>query len=73
MPTPEVHLMQVELIADRRTVRYSCAACGRVMEDGPDALVVLSRGDPQARHHGGTLREVQADVEADDSPPPALH
>jgi hypothetical protein len=59
-----IHLMDTELIEDRATVRYSCPVCERCVEDGPEGLVVLHRGDAAASHRGGRLSEVHQEVEA---------
>lgn len=63
MNFPAIHLMDTELIEDRATMRYSCPVCDRCVEDGPEGLVVLHRGDAAASHRGGTLAEVQQEVE----------
>ncbi len=68
MAVREVHLMQTELIADQRIVRHFCPTCGRCMEDRPDGLFVLVRGDPDAVHRGGSLVDLETELEQD--PPP---
>jgi hypothetical protein len=74
MSSIEIHLMTAELISDRRTMRYTCALCHRCIEDGPDGLKVLHRGDPNARHRGGRITSLAGDVEQDQpGAPPVLH
>jgi|APTNR8051073442_1049403.scaffolds.fasta_scaffold145238_1 hypothetical protein len=63
MPRAEFHLMQAELSEDRATMRYSCPICDRCVEDGPEGLTILHRGDPAALHRGGTLRGFEYAVE----------
>lgn len=73
MNLTEIHLYEVTHIAEQRTVRYTCRACGRCMEDRPDALVLLHAGDTQAAHRGGSLSDVAAELEQDAAPsPPTL-
>lgn len=71
------HTMDARWIADQMTTRYSCRSCGRCVEDGPEGLRVLVRGDVSAVHRGGVLT-VQAEVDADGgdavpAPAPVLH
>lgn len=73
MDQPALHFMTTELIADRRTVRYSCPVCDRCVEDGPEGLTVLHRGDPQARHRGGSITMTQHEVTQDPPAMPVLH
>ncbi len=73
MPVREVHLMQIELIADQQTVRHLCPTCGRCLEDRPDGLVVLVRGDTDAVHRGGSLGGLEAELEQDAPPGPMAH
>lgn len=75
MNLTEIHLYEVTHIAELRTVRYTCRACGRCMEDRPEGLVLLDRGDAQATHSGGSLNELNAELEQDvaPSPPPLRH
>jgi hypothetical protein len=55
-------------------MRYTCALCHRCIEDGPDGLKVLHRGDPNARHRGGRITSLAGDVEQDQpGAPPVLH
>lgn len=63
MNFPAIHTMDTELIEDRATMRYSCPVCQRCVEDSPEGLVVLHRGDAAASHRGGPLMEVQQEVE----------
>ncbi|MEY8879182.1 MAG: hypothetical protein AB9M60_21910 [Leptothrix sp. (in: b-proteobacteria)] len=72
MSPNEHHTLHIELIAERQTVRYHCAICERCVEDGPDGLRVLVRGDPLASHSGGSF-EMHAEVEQPSAPPPMLH
>jgi hypothetical protein len=66
--TPEnVHTMEVERLQDQQTTRYTCPVCQRCVEDGPDGLRVLFRGDVDARHRGGRFR---VDVDAVEPGPP---
>lgn len=72
----EVHVMTATLSDDGRTVRYTCTRCARCIEDGPDGLKVLARGDHGARHRGGQAAPEVRDIDADDAaaaPPPVLH
>lgn len=70
----ELHVMRAALDEDRQTMRYTCIACDRCVEDGPEGLRVLSRGDTEAVHQGGSLMGVGLEVEADLPPtPPTLH
>lgn len=70
----ELHLMQATLDEERETMRYTCSACERCVEDGPQGLRVLHRGDPEARHQGGSLSGVALEIEAEPPmPPPLLH
>lgn len=55
MDLTETHVMTTELFAERRTMRYSCPLCQRCMEDGPEGLRIIQKGDPTARHVGGVL------------------
>lgn len=59
----EYHVLTVELIEDRQTTRYSCPICHRCMEDGPEGLTLIHRGDPSASHRGGSITAVEYDVE----------
>lgn len=59
----EHHVLTVELIEDRQTTRYSCPICQRCLEDGPEGFTVIHRGDPSARHRGGSISAVEHDVE----------
>ena len=72
MNLTEIHLYEVTHIAELRTARYTCRACGRCMEDRPDALVLLHAGDAQAAHSGGSLNDVAMELEQDAVPPPPM-
>lgn len=74
MSQPEVHPMTAEWVTERQTMRYTCPACRRCVEDGPDGLRVLHTGNPEARHVGGVLK--MTGIEVEPSPPiapPQLH
>jgi len=64
MSTSRWHRMDVELIAERAITRYSCPICHRCVEDGPEGLRVVHRGDTEVGHRGGVLS-----VDHDDEPP----
>ena len=68
-----LHFMTTELSTDRRTVRYSCAVCDRCVEDGPEGLTVIHKGDSQARHRGGSIGLQQPEVSQDLPTRPVLH
>ena len=63
------HPWLVELMADRQTVRYHCPLCGRCMEDRPEGLVLIDRGDETARHGGGSLSDSSCEVDPIVAPP----
>jgi hypothetical protein len=63
-----VHPMTVERFADRQTTRYTCPVCQRCVEDGPDGLTILFRGDPQASHRGGVFALEVEDFDAPAGP-----
>lgn len=72
----EQHVLTVELIEDRQTMRYSCPTCHRCFEDGPEGLTVIHRGDPSAAHRGGSMAAVEHEVEQHAAPSgglPASH
>jgi len=70
----ELHVMRAVLDEPRQTMRYTCGACERCIEDGPDGLRVLHRGDTTALHQGGHLAGVSMEIEAAPTePPPVLH
>lgn len=73
MPNQDIHFMTAELIVDRRTVRYTCPVCDRCLEDGPDGLILIHRGDQAARHRGGSIQMLDADAVQLASGPPAVH
>jgi hypothetical protein len=69
-----VHVMQAVLDEDREVMRYTCSACGRCIEDGPEGLRVLRQGDLDAVHRGGQLGVATFDLEGEPpAPPPLLH
>jgi hypothetical protein len=61
--------MAVELIADRRVTRYTCPTCQRCVEDGPEGVSVLYKGDQHASHRGGRARGLEQVVEQEQRPP----
>lgn len=77
MSTSRWHRMDVELIAERSITRYSCPICHRCVEDGPDGLRIVHRGDTEVGHRGGAIA-VDHDEDPPASParregPPRLH
>ncbi len=68
-----IHPMDAELIHDRQTMRYRCTVCAWCVEDGPEGVTVVQKGDPTAAHRGGALEVVTDDVEPDPQPKPLLH
>jgi len=70
---PEVHHMDAELVHDRQTMRYRCTVCAWCVEDGPEGVAVVSKGDPIAAHRGGQLEVVTDEVEQDPQAKPLLH
>jgi hypothetical protein len=69
MTPAAVHPMTVERIADRQTTRYTCPVCQRCVEDGPDGLTILFRGDPAASHRAGVFALEIEELEAAAAPP----
>jgi hypothetical protein len=69
----EHHVMTAELIADRQTMRYTCPVCQRCLEDGPEGLTMISKGDPLAVHRSGRLRPMSPEVEQDLQATTLLH
>jgi hypothetical protein len=59
----EFHVMTVERLAERQVTRYSCPTCQRCVEDGPEGITLLYRGDQDASHRGGSLRGFAQDFE----------
>lgn len=70
MPPREWHRWDIRVEHDTQVVRYVCPQCGRCMEDRPEGLVLLERGDPSARHGGGELSDVATELSASAPPPP---
>lgn len=64
----EQHVLTAELIEDRQTMRYSCPTCHRCLEDGPEGLIMIHRGDPSAAHRGGSIEAVEHEIEQNDPP-----
>jgi hypothetical protein len=73
MGLPEVHVLQTELIADRQTVRYSCPVCHRCLEDGPEGITIIHKGEQQVRHRGGGISTLQSEVGQEPPSKPVLH
>ncbi len=70
----EFHVMNAELIQERKTMRYTCPTCQRCMEDGPDGLTLVHAGDRSAVHRAGTITPTVDEVEQGSPPsPPTLH
>ena len=59
----EFHVMNAELIEDRQTMRYTCPVCQRCLEDGPEGITTIHKGDQLAAHRGGSISSIQQDVE----------
>ena len=73
MTTREFHLMTTEVLQDTRTVRYRCSTCGRCVEDGPEGITIVHKGDLTATHRGGVLAASVVDVDQHVQRGPALH
>ena len=73
MSPREHHVMTAELIEDRQTMRYTCPTCQRCLEDGPEGLALLHKGDQGASHQGGVLGQVQYEVEQEQPQRQVLH
>jgi hypothetical protein len=74
MDQREIHVMSAELIEERRTMRYTCPICQRCLEDGPDGITIIHRGDRSAAHRAGRMVPNQVELEQEpDRGPPALH
>jgi hypothetical protein len=73
MSRPEFHLMQPVLNEDRATMRYSCPICDRCVEDGPEGITIVHKGDQSAVHRGGSLRSIDHSMEQVSQPVPRLH
>jgi hypothetical protein len=70
----EHHVMQAELDAEQGTMRYTCPRCRRCVEDGPDGIKIVHRGDLEAVHQGGSLAGPSLEIESEPAaPPPVLH
>lgn len=69
----EVHVMQAVLIEDRQTMRYTCPVCQRCVEDGPEGITVIHKGDQMASHRGGSLVPSDCEITQDLSARPVLH
>ena len=76
MPTAPVHPMQVQRFAERQVTRYTCRICQRCVEDGPEGLTIIARGDPWASHRAGVFALEVDEVESTPASGPsgaALH
>ena len=74
MSDRELHIMSTVLLEDRKTMRYTCPLCNRCLEDRPEGLTLVRRGDPTARHEAGALRPQVLELEPEEpTPPPTLH
>lgn len=73
MPGQQHHVMDAELIVERETMRYHCPVCERCVEDGPDGVRVLHRGDRSATHRGGSLTIDHEDIEVERPQGPTWH
>jgi hypothetical protein len=69
----EYHVMNAELIEDRLTMRYTCTTCQRCLEDRPEGITILHKGDPRASHRGGSLRNSSVEIEQVAPEKPVLH
>jgi hypothetical protein len=69
----QVHHMDAELVHDRQTMRYRCTVCAWCVEDGPEGVTVVHKGDPTVAHRGGQLEVVTDEVEQDPQAKPLLH
>lgn len=70
----ELHIMSAVLLEDRQTMRYTCTQCQRCLEDGPEGLTLVFRGDPGATHQAGSIPPAIQEVEPlEPNPPPTLH
>lgn len=63
MPRLEFHVMQAVLSEDRATTRYNCPVCDRCVENGPDGITIVHRGNQNAVHRGGSLLGIEHAVE----------
>lgn len=73
MDTTAVHTMKTELITERQTMRYTCPVCQRCMEDRPEGLVLLNKGDQHARHVAGVFSTIEMEIEQAPPVKPVLH
>ena len=73
MSQREFHVMNAVLVEDRQTMRYTCPVCQRCLEDGPDGMTMIHKGDQSASHRGGSLGPAQCEVEQDAPAQPLLH
>jgi hypothetical protein len=68
-----VHHMDTELITDRQTMRYTCAQCHRCVEDGPEGLRLIHKGDVSVAHSGGQFAIAHLEFEPVPQERPTLH
>ena len=73
MKTHEFHRMDTELLVERQTMRYSCRICQRTVEDGPDGITIVHKGDPTVAHRGGSLDITHEEFEQDPQDKPVWH
>jgi hypothetical protein len=73
MSQREFHVMNTELIEDRQTMRYTCPVCQRCLEDGPEGITLIHKGDQSASHSGGSLGPAHCEVEQARPAQPVLH
>ncbi len=69
----EFHRMDNELLPERQTMRYSCRICHRTVEDGPEGVTIIHKGDPTVAHRGGSLDIAHDEFEQDLQAKPRLH
>lgn len=59
----EHHVMHAALGESAGTMRYSCPTCHRCVEDGPDGLRILVKGNQSAVHRAGALMVAPSEIE----------
>ena len=67
------HRMDCEVRSDLGKAVYTCPICDRCVEIDSSGMKVLTRGDQTATHSGGTLADMETEVEQSREPPPRLH
>jgi hypothetical protein len=73
MSQGDFHIMTAVLIEERQVMRYTCTVCPRCLEDGPEGITVIHRGDAAAMHRGGRIAPGQGDIEQEPRAPRRLH